>query len=61
MWHHEHHFEAQGKGVMMTDRVSYKLPFGFFGLIAHEILVRKKLKKIFEYREQCLEKMFGKI
>jgi len=55
MWHHEHHFEVQGKGVLMTDRVSYKLPFGFLGRIAHFIFVKKQLQQIFEYREKFLE------
>ena len=59
MWHHEHHFETQADGVLMTDRVSYKLPFGFIGRIAHALFVRKQIIKIFEYRELCLENMFG--
>jgi ligand-binding SRPBCC domain-containing protein len=60
MWHHEHHFQAINNGVMMTDRVSYKLPFGFLGRIAHALFVRKQLKQIFEYREVYLENLFGK-
>jgi len=60
MWHHEHHFEFIDNGVIMTDRVSYKLPFGFLGRIAHALFVRKQLNHIFEYRERCLENMFGK-
>ncbi len=59
MWHHEHHFEAKNNGVLMTDRVSYKLPMGFLGRIAHFLFVQKQLKGIFEYREKCLEKLFG--
>jgi len=60
MWHHEHRFEIQGDGVLMTDRVSYKLPFGVFGRIAHALFVRKQLNQIFEYREKCLDNMFVK-
>jgi ligand-binding SRPBCC domain-containing protein len=60
MWHHEHHFETQGDGVLMTDRVSYKLPFGILGRIAHALFVRRQLEQIFEFREECLERMFGK-
>jgi ligand-binding SRPBCC domain-containing protein len=59
MWHHEHHFEVHGDGVLMTDRVSYKLPLGFLGRIAHFLFVKKQLKQIFSYREICLERMFG--
>jgi len=60
MWHHEHHFEVQGEGVLMTDRVSFKLPLGFLGRIAHSLFVKNQLKQIFEYREIFLEKEFGK-
>ncbi len=59
MWHHEHHFELRNGGVLMTDRVSYKLPFGFLGRIAHSLFVRSQLKQIFSFREACLEKSFG--
>jgi len=59
MWHHEHHFEAQNGGVLMTDRVSYKLPLGVLGRIAHFIFVKKQLEQIFSYREKQLEKLFG--
>lgn len=59
MWHHEHHFQVQDDGVLMTDRVSYKLPFGIFGRIAHALFVKNQLNQIFEYREKCLEGMFG--
>ncbi len=59
MWHHEHHFEEREDGVMMTDRVSYKLPFGFLGRIAHFIFVKKQLEQIFSFREKQLEKLFG--
>lgn len=59
MWHHEHHFEVQGKGVLMTDRVSYKLPFGIFGRIAHGLFVKAQLRQIFEYRIAAMEKKFN--
>jgi len=59
MWHHEHHFEVQGKGVLMTDRVSYKLPFGIFGQIAHGLFVKSQLRQIFEYRIAAMEKKFN--
>lgn len=59
MWHHEHRFQEQGNGVLMTDRVSYKLPFGFLGRIAHSLFVKNQLIQIFTFREACLQKMFG--
>lgn len=59
MWHHEHHFEVQNDGVLMTDRVSYKLPFGIFGRIAHGLFVKGQLRQIFEYRITEMEKKFN--
>jgi len=61
MWHHEHRFEIQDNGVLMTDRVSYKLPFGIFGRIAHWFFVKKQLYQIFEFRIAAMDKKFNKI
>lgn len=59
MWHHEHHFVENEKGVLMTDRVSYKIPFGFLGGIAQSLFVKRQLKGIFNYRWKALKEMFG--
>lgn len=59
MWHHEHHFEMRGNHLLMTDRVSYKLPFGVLGRLAHFLFVKNQLKRIFSFREKILEKLFG--
>jgi len=45
--------------VLMTDIVSYKPPFGFLGSIANSVLIKKQLRKIFDYRKTAIEKMFG--
>jgi ligand-binding SRPBCC domain-containing protein len=58
MWHHEHHFEEQNGGVLMTDRVSYKLPMGLLGRFAHFLFVKNQLKQIFVFREAYLSQMF---
>jgi ligand-binding SRPBCC domain-containing protein len=60
VWHHEHKIEAIEGGVLMTDIVSYKPPFGFLGSIANSILIKKQLKEIFDFRTVAMEKMFGK-
>jgi ligand-binding SRPBCC domain-containing protein len=59
MWHHEHHFEAKDDEVLMTDHVSYKLPLGFLGRMAHSLFVKNQLTQIFVHRESCLERLFG--
>lgn len=59
MWHHEHHFIQVENGIMMTDKVSYKIPFGFLGHIAQKLFVKKQLIGIFSFREKVLKEMFG--
>lgn len=61
MWHHEHKIEAIEGGVLMTDIVSYKPPFGFLGSIANVLLIKKQLEGIFNYRTDAVEKIFGKM
>jgi ligand-binding SRPBCC domain-containing protein len=59
IWHHEHHFKEVPEGVEMTDIVSYELPFGILGKIAHPFIVKKKLEEIFAYRFKVVEELFN--
>lgn len=59
IWHHEHHFKEIDGGVEMTDIVSYALPFGWIGKLAHPLLVKKKLNSIFEFRFHAVQRIFG--
>ena len=61
MWHHQHHFTAVEGGVEMTDIVHYKLPLWFLGDIANALFVKRKMKKVFDYRFSQIEKLFGKL
>jgi ligand-binding SRPBCC domain-containing protein len=54
MWHHEHHFASTENGVLMTDRVTFKIPFGIFGRLAYLIFIKKKLYQIFSFRAKML-------
>ena len=58
MWHHEHMFEETANGVLITDKVSYKIPLGPLGKLANALFVRNQLIKIFEYRYKKLEMLF---
>ncbi|MEO5984937.1 MAG: SRPBCC family protein [Ferruginibacter sp.] len=58
-WHHQHHFKEISEGVEMTDIVHYKLPLWFIGDIINTVLVRKKLKEIFDYRYKVVEGKFN--
>ena len=59
LWHHKHFIKAIPGGVAMEDIVDYKLPLGVLGRIAHPILVKPKLKEIFNYRYLKLIELFG--
>jgi ligand-binding SRPBCC domain-containing protein len=60
IWHHEHHFKEIPEGVEMTDIVSYELPLGFLGKMVHPLLVKSKLKEIFDYRTKMVDEIFNK-
>ena len=61
LWHHEHRLRQTDKGVAMTDLVTYRLPAGPLGTLAHRMFVKKQLEGIFRYRELALDKRFGLI
>ena len=49
-WKHEHIVTPKGGGeAELTDRISFKLPFGFFGRLTANT-VKKKLLRTFRYR-----------
>jgi len=60
VWHHQHHFKAVEGGVEMTDIVDYVIPLGAIGRLVEPILVRGKLKEIFDFREKKMDELFGK-
>ena len=60
MWHHEHHFQQDGSHILMTDKVSYKIPLGILGHFAQMLFVKRQLKGIFDYRVSALEEIFGR-
>ncbi|WP_231596120.1 SRPBCC family protein [Sphingobacterium endophyticum] len=59
-WNHYHEFIPHLDGVLMKDTVTYELPFGMIGNIAHSLLVKHKLEGIFDYRKVILNKLFNK-
>lgn len=58
-WYHFHGLEETEDGVVMTDQVSYQLPYGIIGKLANSLLIRRQLKSIFEYRFRVLEERFN--
>jgi len=60
IWHHEHHFKKADGGVLMTDKLYYDIGKSFFGWMAGNLFVHKKVNAIFKYRSEQLKKLFGK-
>lgn len=60
LWHHEHIFKEVEGGVLMTDIVTYQLPFSFLGHIAHSLFIKRQLNGIFKYRKEFLNQYFKK-
>ena len=59
LWHHKHFFEPVENGVIMTDLVHYALPLGFIGCMLNALVVKNKLKEIFEYRAEKIKEIFN--
>ncbi|HEX9151973.1 MAG TPA: SRPBCC family protein [Flavobacterium sp.] len=59
LWHHKHFFEATENGTTMTDLVHYALPFGFIGRIINTLVVKNKLKAIFDHRRVMVDQLFN--
>lgn len=58
-WHHRHTFEPIEGGILASDEVHYGLPFGPLGSIVHSLIVKPKLKRIFQFRWDELGRRFG--
>jgi ligand-binding SRPBCC domain-containing protein len=58
LWHHTHEFRALADGgTVMTDTVRYALPLGPLGplgALAHRVLVRRDVERIFDYRARAV-------
>ena len=53
-WRHTHAFAPKGRGTRITDRVLYSLPLGPLGELAHRVVVRRDLERIFDYRREAV-------
>lgn len=49
-WHHRHLFRPHEGGCLLRDEVDYALPLGPLGRLVDPILVRPRLRRMFEYR-----------
>jgi len=59
-WRHTHTFRDVDGGTELGDRVEYALPFGPLGRIAHAVIVKRRLRAIFDYRARVMIELFGR-
>ena len=51
LWHHTHEFTPDGPdATVMRDTVRYAMPLWPLGEVAHALLVRRDLERIFDFR-----------
>jgi ligand-binding SRPBCC domain-containing protein len=62
-FHHRHELVAEERngtaGTAVRDLIEYEVGFGFVGELAQRFFVARKFEKMFEYRQQALEKLLG--
>jgi len=56
-WEHRHRFLEEGGGTWVEDRVTYRLPLGPLGRVAHALLVKRQLRELWEYRHRQLAEL----
>lgn len=59
LWFHYHEITEVADGVRFLDHVTYALPFGPLGGIAHALYVRKQLTHIFDYRAKVTPELLA--
>jgi ligand-binding SRPBCC domain-containing protein len=60
-WEHRHRFAEEpapdgtgAAGTWVDDRVTYRLPLGLLGNLAHALAARRSIAAMFDYRERRL-------
>ncbi|WP_445747881.1 SRPBCC family protein [Polaribacter sp.] len=61
LWHHKHFIHEIEGGIELEDIIDYKVPLGILGQMVHPFLVKPKLEEIFQYRQQKMTEIFGKM
>jgi ligand-binding SRPBCC domain-containing protein len=51
-WHHKHLFAPHEAGCLLRDEIEYALPLHPVGRLVDPILVRPRLRRLFEYRHE---------
>lgn len=59
-WEHRHVFLEEDGGTVVEDRVTYRLPLGPLGKLAHRVCVRRQLEAIFAHRQSRLRALLSR-
>jgi ligand-binding SRPBCC domain-containing protein len=59
LWRHRHLIEPAPGGARIADHVEYALPLGWLGRIAHRLVVRRQLERIFDFRARAIADYFA--
>jgi ligand-binding SRPBCC domain-containing protein len=59
LWRHTHEFESAGEATVVRDVVEYAVPLGPLGRIAHDLMVRRALDRIFDHRSDAIRRLLG--
>jgi len=60
-WEHRHRFLEEDGETMVEDRVTYRLPLGPLGALAHRLHVGRQLRALWDYRTRRLGELVGPI
>jgi ligand-binding SRPBCC domain-containing protein len=58
-WEHRHRFLEDEGATLVEDRVTYRLPLGPLGVLAHRLLVGRQLRALWDYRARRLDELMG--
>jgi len=57
---HKHFLKEVECAVEMTDIIHYRVPFGSLGVLLNTIIIKNRLKAIFDYRFKKIEEIFNR-
>lgn len=59
LWRHEHIFKEEDGVTVVKDIVNYALPLGPLGRMVLNLDTKKRLDRIFDFRQDYVERKFG--
>jgi ligand-binding SRPBCC domain-containing protein len=60
-WEHRHAFVEDRGGTWVEDRVTYRLPLGPLGRLAHALAVGRQIRALWAYRTRRLGELVGPV